>query len=782
MKALTKKVLQDITQRKLRTVLTILGITIGIIGLSAISIASSQFKSSFEYSTNVSARPDFTLYTPPTSAGIVEVLKKQPNVKEVQAQGHVTARWSTGANHIPIRVIGVIDFQNLRINKFEVVEGREPGAGEILLESSSRALHDVHIGDKISIEANGTTQEVTISGFARTQGLPSATIDQRAQGYMSAASFNQLFHLQGATDFLFILTNNKQLDETMQQVTQILAERQVHVDAADIEEGQNVTSLADGLFATMNVLSIISIILSVCLLLGTIMALMTEQVRYMGTMKAIGADRGQVMRHYLTLVLIYSLVGTLVGLLLGIAGGYWLSHLLGDLVNMDVTGLTISPLLFLEVLVIGIGVPLLAAAFPIFTATRLTVHQALSGYGIESGAQGTQGWWSAFTRRSFALFPQTMQFGIRSMFRKRTRTILTLVTLSIAGAAFLAVQTTSYSFNTFLDQIFTTYSLNVKVILPTAVPYAKVQETLANVSGIKQMEPLMQSQVKTNWGPALLTGVNQDTTMYQKQIVAGRWFDAADQNVVLISKDAADKSGLKVGDTIAFHDPANKATWKIIGIIKDYNGIGSGNLGALLAPRAQVNAFYRLPADATAMVMIQSVNQDPAQVTDLANRVDKALSSAGWLPNVTTAQQEIQQNHDKYQIIYILLYAVAVIIALVGAISLSNTLAMSVLERRREIGILRSMGATGRKVIQVFWSEAMTLGLISWLVALLLGVPAAYGFVWLQGRLLAPIPFAFNALHLVWMFVFMILVASLASIGPVVGASRVRIAQTLRYE
>ena len=180
--------------------------------------------------------------------------------------------------------------------------------------------------------------------------------------------------------------------------------------------------------------------------------------------------------------------------------------------------------------------------------------------------------------------------------------------------------------------------------------------------------------------------------------------------------------------------------------------------------------------------MIQSSDTSQASVDDLANRVDDALSAQGLLPDVTTTQQQIQQNQDKYQIIYVLLEAVAIVIALVGMISLSNALAMSILERRREIGILRSMGATSRKVAQVFWTEGMALGAFSWILALIIGFPVAYGFVLLQGNLLAPVPFAFNPISLIWMLGFIVLIASLSSIGPVFGAARVKIAQTLRYE
>lgn len=123
-----------------------------------------------------------------------------------------------------------------------------------------------------------------------------------------------------------------------------------------------------------------------------------------------------------------------------------------------------------------------------------------------------------------------------------------------------------------------------------------------------------------------------------------------------------------------------------------------------------------------------------------------------------------------------------VIIALVGAIGLFNALVMSVLERRREIGILRSMGATGGKVAQAFLTEGVALGALAWLVAIVGGIPAAYGFVQLLGRLIVQVPFAFDPVSLLVMLAFMLVVASLASLGPVWGATREKVAQTLRYE
>ena len=184
------------------------------------------------------------------------------------------------------------------------------------------------------------------------------------------------------------------------------------------------------------------------------------------------------------------------------------------------------------------------------------------------------------------------------------------------------------------------------------------------------------------------------------------------------------------------------------------------------------------------MVMIQSTNPapTPSYLDTLATNVSNAMSNAGYISDVITPQQQIEQAQSKYQIIYTMFDIVAIIIALVGAVGLSNTLAMSVLERRKEIGILRSMGAVGRKVAQVFWAEGTTLGILSWILALVLGIPVTFGFLLIQAHLLVPVPFAFNPLSIVWMFIVIIALSALASIGPAFGAARMRVVQTLRYE
>lgn len=782
--ALRKKVLRDIFHRKTRTLLTIIGIAIGIIGLSAINIASSQFEQSLAFSSNVTSQADIQIYTDPTSPTLAHVIQQQPNVLTVQAQGSIVTSWAIGQDHEVIQVFGILDFAHMTIGRFKLVEGHLPGPGQVILDESDHSLTDVHIGDPVSIQVGKIYKSLTVSGFEITQGQPQAALAGRAFGYMNEPSFETFFNRPGVTNFALRVKNYDQRYQTLTQLSQVMDQHKAPVQGSSVGRDDTVSQIANGIFGIMDVLSAIAVLLSVILLLGTIMALLTEQIQAIGTMKAVGGGRGKIMRHYLALVGAYATIGTIVGIAVGITGGYLLARLLGGLVSLDIGPLQVQPWQILEAVAVGIGIPLLSALIPVYMGTRITVKQALSGYGTDNTANQSSRGWSSITQALFGWLPQTFQFGTRGVFRKRLRTALTLLTLAVAGAAFLAVQTANYSFNTYLNQVYNVYHFDTMISLDDAIPLTRYQQVLSSVQGVGRIESLSQDKATTNWGDAALTGVQIDTQIYQHNLTAGRWFTNADHNVAIISQDAADKSGLKVGNTISFTFGVHNIQWHIIGITRDFSDIGPGNFGVLLAPITQINAIFGAPGNYSQEAMIQSSLHNPTQadIDALAQRVDTAMSNAGILASINTPQDLINQSQSKYQTIYTLLDLVAIIIALVGSVGLANTLVMSVLERRREIGILRSMGAVGRKVAQVFWAEGITLGGLAWVLALLLGFPASWGLLQIQAQLLAPVPFAFNPLNLLWMLAAIFILASLACIGPVFAASRVKISQTLRYE
>jgi putative ABC transport system permease protein len=470
------------------------------------------------------------------------------------------------------------------------------------------------------------------------------------------------------------------------------------------------------------------------------------------------------------------MLGTALGLLLGVLGGYLFTSYLASIITLDLGPFSIPPDIFITSVIVGLGVPFAAALFPLWSGTCVTVREAMAAYGVDAATVRVRRGRS----RHHSWVPQTMWLGLRSIFRRKGRAILTLLALTLSATAFLAIQTTTYSANQFISQIYSQYGFDAYVATKP-LPYNQVRAKLLAIPNVAKVERFEQDEVKTRWGQVIMTAVDPDTTLYHYQVLNGRWLTASDANALLISDSLAEQSGLRTGDRLTFSSSTSDASWTILGEVHDANG-GLGLVGAIFTTVANQHAFYNVPADLSGSFMIQAVDRSPAAIDTMATTIDNTLSNQGLSPYVSTAQQQIKRNQSQFQVLYILLYAVAAIVALVGVLGLFNTLVTSVLERRREIGILRSMGATGWRVAGVFWTEGMALAGISWLVALVLGVPAAYGFVALISAVLIRIPFAFNPLTLVATLVFTLVITTVASILPAMGAARIRIADTLRYE
>src|SRR5690242_15493054 len=167
MRALTKKAIKDVTRRRLRSALTILGIGIGVMGLTAIGVASDQLRSSIQFSTDASAQPDIEFFTAPADASLVNALASQAGVAAVEARTRQPARWAISTGHFPIGVVWVADFNAMQFEKLELVEGQLPEPGQILLESSDRGIAPVGVGDSITLDVRGAPQQLVVSGFVR---------------------------------------------------------------------------------------------------------------------------------------------------------------------------------------------------------------------------------------------------------------------------------------------------------------------------------------------------------------------------------------------------------------------------------------------------------------------------------------------------------------------------------------------------------------------------------------------------------------------------------------
>jgi putative ABC transport system permease protein len=807
MSASLKKSFADVTRRKGRTLMVVLGIFIGVLGLTGITFMQQTLLSAFTYSAGTAVNaPDLTLQVNRLDPALTTQLSAVANVQALQMQAVFATQWhiSAAPGHVPITLVSYPDLHHVPITPFQLTSGRGGGGGEVVLEYGDQDLQGVSPGDTVTVDSGQTTTMLRVVGFARTQGLTNPADSGTARGYMSEAAITQAFGSfvptpgnqgpQFLQEVAVKVQDISQVLTTENALAHVLRAKGVSVLNMTINQpfNQERNHTANGVFTLLLMVSTLAVMLSTLLILNTVITLITEQTPIIGTLKAIGGTRSSIVRGYLLSVLIYSAVATFPAIALGLLLGYPLASSLASAISLAVGPFTVFPSIILSGLAVGFGVPLLSALVPLWMGTRVTVREALSAYGISTGpALKSQGW---LAHRLNGV-SQTTRLGLRGVFRKRWRAVLTLLTLTLAGTTFLVVQTTAAATNQTTVNAFAPYHYDVSAsIYAQHAPLVAQIGALPNVGRVENYRE--DEGAESQWGQLLLLGFQPDTRLYTPQLISGHWLSPDDTNAALLNEEAAQTSGLRVGDTLTLASvqyfngqptPGNQATWTIIGIVHQPMD-GSGTIGTVITSVENVNRFSGDPADLTPELLIQARDHSQSAVDALTGQVDHLVNAgnanggyeSGGLVN--TRQQEVQYRQQSWLIFYTLLYGVALIVGAVGILGLADALTASVLERRREIGLLRAMGASDWRVARVFWTEGLALGGIAWGLCVLLGLPLAYGFIQVMSTLVLRVDFVVAPSALIVMLAAVFIISTLASIIAALRAARVRIAEMLSYE
>lgn len=190
-----------------------------------------------------------------------------------------------------------------------------------------------------------------------------------------------------------------------------------------------------------------------------------------------------------------------------------------------------------------------------------------------------------------------------------------------------------------------------------------------------------------------------------------------------------------------------------------------------------------LPPTSAERLWLRAVDHSPRALQLLLQRVDNTLNRLGLQDgSALVLTQDLTGVSETTRFIAILFDTAAILVALIGLLSLAHTLAASVLERRLEIGILRSIGATGWRVGAIFGIEGLALALMAWAGGLAIGLLATLGILNMLGIYMGPIDLSFQPMLILLTLLFVIVVACLAGFGPVYTASQVRVRGALHYE
>jgi putative ABC transport system permease protein len=528
------------------------------------------------------------------------------------------------------------------------------------------------------------------------------------------------------------------------------------------------------------------------LVYNTINAIISQQVDQIGIMKAIGAKTKDILFIYLVNVLTYGLMALLIAVPLGMLAGYGLNIFLLNAMNVTTEPFTPSPPAIIAQVAIALLAPLLASLIPIASGARITVREAISTYGLSAGASLLDRLLAGLER-----IPRMVSLTISNTFRRKGRVILTQVSLVLSGLIFMMVMSVRDSATyTFTGVLFSILNYDITFQFQDAERIEHIEGLTLAHPGVKAVEmwALDGPKIRPAGKPASdddpsasLFGVPLPTQLYGPQMRAGRWLRPGDSHAVVLNQELAKDIGVGLGDWVTLdHGVKGESTWQVVGLLFDPILTQSAHVSR----EAMLYALHDLHKART--VWIQTVRDDPESQTEIARQLRQYYEDHGIKVSPTnvfggqggdTASGLAADILGRFGIIITLLLVMALLIAVVGSIALSGVLSLNVLERRREIGVMRAIGASSGSIAGLFVGEGLILGWLSWLIALPLSLPAGQLMTKALGAAVGgEIVYKYTPTGALLWLIIVTVFSIVASYFPSRGATRISVRESLAYQ
>src|SRR4051795_1988732 len=199
-----RKAYRDLTRRKLRSFLTIIGIVIGVGGLVAITSTSKNMTAAQAASYNNNSQQDMRWWLGGAGQNLMGAVLQVPNVDAVELRATYYTKWYAAGAWRDILFNGIRDFEHPRVNRIDLVQGQWPRAGEVVLEASVRDVAPVQIGDEVVYRAGpgNESRHLRVVGFARSPSYPAASILGTSIAYTPDTEVQQMYGQEGDNQIL----------------------------------------------------------------------------------------------------------------------------------------------------------------------------------------------------------------------------------------------------------------------------------------------------------------------------------------------------------------------------------------------------------------------------------------------------------------------------------------------------------------------------------------------------------------------------------------------------
>jgi len=810
-----QKIVTDMWSNRSRSLLVVASITVGLFAVGVIAtlyvVIAQDMRTSFMAANPANIYIRTALY----DEALVDSLARLEGVRQAEGVRLVDLRvrdrlgeWAS------IEFKSVPDLAVMDINQVGLAAGTwPPGDGEVVLARHKLDDLDAPLGGTIQVERPsgktrdlkvvGVVEDVTIGGYSFEGGFFEAAI----QAYVNTGTLELLE--QPAPEQLsgvYLIVSGA--GDDMQSIRAVGARASEHLE----NNGVNVASittrasgehpnhfLVSAILDVLLVLGLLIVFLSGFLITNTLQALLSQQVQQIGIMKTVGAQQTQIAGVYVFLILGFGLLAYVIAAPLSDRLSFSLLGLLAEELNFSLQGERIIwPVVLLQAS-LALLMPLVAAWLPIWKGTRISVQEALSGIGKpqmeKKAASQPDSARPAPGLPGLGRLSRPLLISLRNTFRRKGRLALTLITLSLGGAVFIATFNVQISLGRYIDQIGQYFLSDVNVSLDRPYRTDEIKAILSDVEGVGWVEGWAAASaelIMADGAPGdrvQLLAPPAESQVIEPVMITGRWVDPLDQNAIVLNELFMTRfPDLAVGKTLKLQVNGKETEWVVVGFFRfagrngGYSAYASFEYLSRLINQPYKAAIYRVIADRpdSGQASLTAAEQDR-----LAKMIEARLDAAAIrVVNLSTGAYLTGIASGPFMILIAFLLFLAILTALVGSIGLTGTMSMNVMDRTREIGVMRAIGASDQVLIQMVLIEGILIGMISYLLGALLSFPISKLLA--DGISLAifeaPASAAFTGLGFMIWLAMVVALSLIASLLPARSAARLTIREVLSYE
>lgn len=583
------KVRRDFSLRWGRTTLAFLGLAVGLFGAGVVLAAFSLLRTDLEANYRGTNPPNLVVRVDRATPQVLARLAALPGITAVEERPVLMARAQVGADRwMPLELSVVDDFDHLRIATFQPGPGLDPAhwlppPGEMLIERDGAAFLAGSPQGALPLRfADGGGVTAQVAGYAFDPGQHPSRMEMRLYGYVTRATF-AAWQAAGApvldgTRLLLTTraaTGPESATALAPGVEAALAQAGVTVrrlDAWDVPRHGHQNQL-DALLALMGALAAVSLAMGTVLVVNLIDGIMTRERRTIGILRALGADRGMLVRDHL-------LAAGALGLLAALAS-LWPALRLGVVIARSIAGrhnfdlLTPAPPWWVAaaVLAFGVAVPGLTAAWGVGRAARPPVRQALArGGGVSLRP------WVETVARMLGRLPPLPRLAIGGILRRPRPAVLSALVLALGLAFFLTALNVRASMQGTAAAVLRGRPYDLTVDLAQPYPIDRLRTLLADRPEVAAAEywTALPGTLATAEGGRLGNPVSvvvppDGTRLLRPDILAGRWLDPSlPDGVVVTQKLLADLPAVRLGGHYRLSLAGGAVPVTVVGVVREF--------------------------------------------------------------------------------------------------------------------------------------------------------------------------------------------------------------------